>query len=35
MAYFLQIRYAYEFLVHPLWKRNYDVYGIDEQIVSS
>lgn len=30
----LQIRYAYELLTNPIWKRNYDVFGIDEQLVS-
>ncbi|KAL5813520.1 hypothetical protein ACOSQ4_024161 [Xanthoceras sorbifolium] len=29
---FLKIRYAYELLSHPLWKRNYDIYGLDEQL---
>ncbi|MBA0552340.1 hypothetical protein Golob_023161 [Gossypium lobatum] len=27
----LQIRYAYELLTNPIWKRNYDVFGINEQ----
>lgn len=30
----LQIRYAYELLTNPIWKRNYDVFGINEQDVS-
>ncbi|KAK2655544.1 hypothetical protein Ddye_008596 [Dipteronia dyeriana] len=29
---FLKIRYAYELLSHPLWKRNYDIYGFEEQL---
>ncbi|KAJ0048284.1 hypothetical protein Pint_16145 [Pistacia integerrima] len=29
---FLKVRYAYELLIHPLWKRDYDIYGIDEQL---
>lgn len=29
---FLKIQYAYELLTDPLWKRNYDIYGIDEQL---
>ncbi|KAI9174662.1 hypothetical protein LWI28_020900 [Acer negundo] len=29
---FLKTRYAYELLSHPLWKRNYDIYGFDEQL---
>ncbi|KAL5077891.1 hypothetical protein RYX36_016875 [Vicia faba] len=28
---FLKIRYAYELLTNPLWKRDYDLFGIDEQ----
>ncbi|OMO49845.1 hypothetical protein CCACVL1_30783 [Corchorus capsularis] len=28
---FIKIRYAYELLTNPIWKRNYDVFGIDEQ----
>ncbi|KAF7838483.1 DnaJ like subfamily C member 10 [Senna tora] len=28
----LKIRYAYELLTNPLWKRDYDVFGIDEQL---
>lgn len=31
----LQIRYAYELLTNPLWKRDYDLFGIDEQLVST
>jgi len=31
----LQIRYAYELLTNPLWKRDYDIFGIDEQLVST
>ncbi|KAJ4841047.1 hypothetical protein Tsubulata_009388 [Turnera subulata] len=27
-----QIRYAYELLTNPLWKRDYDLFGIDEQL---
>ncbi|KAL7161355.1 hypothetical protein ACSBR2_041918 [Camellia fascicularis] len=27
-----QIRYAFELLTNPLWKRNYDIFGIDEHI---
>lgn len=30
-----QIQYAYELLTNPLWKRDYDIFGIDEQAVSS
>ncbi|RDX74997.1 hypothetical protein CR513_45177, partial [Mucuna pruriens] len=26
------IRYAYELLTNPLWKRDYDIFGIDEQL---
>lgn len=29
---FIKIRYAYELLSNPIWKRNYDVFGIDEQL---
>ncbi|XVE56901.1 hypothetical protein DITRI_Ditri04bG0047800 [Diplodiscus trichospermus] len=29
---FIKIRYAYEILTNPIWKRNYDVFGIDEQL---
>ncbi|XP_047148246.1 uncharacterized protein LOC124820564 isoform X2 [Vigna umbellata] len=29
---FLKIRYAYELLTNPLWKRDYDIFGIDEQL---
>ncbi|XP_062029039.1 uncharacterized protein LOC133745060 [Rosa rugosa] len=28
----LQIRYAYELLTNPSWKRNYDIFGFEEQI---
>ncbi|XP_039035457.1 uncharacterized protein LOC120171919 [Hibiscus syriacus] len=28
---FIKIRYAYELLTNPTWKRNYDVFGINEQ----
>ncbi|CAJ1975312.1 unnamed protein product [Sphenostylis stenocarpa] len=28
----LKIRYAYELLTNPLWKRDYDILGIDEQL---
>ncbi|KAL4364062.1 hypothetical protein GQ457_04G016110 [Hibiscus cannabinus] len=28
---FIKIRYAYELLTNPIWKRNYDVFGINEQ----
>lgn len=31
----LQIRYAFELLTDNLWKRDYDIYGIDEQHVST
>ncbi|KMT10782.1 hypothetical protein BVRB_5g114380 [Beta vulgaris subsp. vulgaris] len=27
---FIEIRYAYELLTDPLWKRDYDLFGIDE-----
>ncbi|KAI4335976.1 hypothetical protein L6164_014560 [Bauhinia variegata] len=27
----LKIQYAYELLTNPLWKRDYDIFGIDEQ----
>ncbi|XP_048329679.2 uncharacterized protein LOC107419220 isoform X2 [Ziziphus jujuba] len=27
----LKIQYAYELLTNPLWKRNYDLFGLDEQ----
>lgn len=30
----LQVQYAYELLSHPLLKRDYDMYNIDEHIVS-
>ncbi|KAL7161335.1 hypothetical protein ACSBR2_041899 [Camellia fascicularis] len=29
---FIKIRYAFELLTNPLWKRNYDIFGIDEHI---
>lgn len=29
----LQIRYAYELLTNPIWRRNYDIFGIEEQPV--
>ncbi|OIV97101.1 hypothetical protein TanjilG_10047 [Lupinus angustifolius] len=29
---FVKIRYAYELLTNPLWKRDYDIFGIDEQL---
>ncbi|KAA3456948.1 dnaJ-like protein subfamily C member 16 [Gossypium australe] len=32
---FIKIRYAYELLTNPIWKRNYDVFGINEQDVST
>lgn len=28
---FIKIRYAFELLTNDLWKRDYDIYGIDEQ----
>ncbi|MED6146168.1 hypothetical protein PIB30_032100 [Stylosanthes scabra] len=28
----LKIQYAYELLTNPLWKRDYDLFGIDEQL---
>nr|KJB17233.1 hypothetical protein B456_003G0981002 [Gossypium raimondii] len=28
---FIKIRYAYELLTNSVWKRNYDVFGINEQ----
>ncbi|KAI6683146.1 hypothetical protein NL676_029059 [Syzygium grande] len=28
---FIKIRYAYELLTNPTWKRNYDTFGIEEQ----
>lgn len=33
MCFDLQIRYAYELLTNPLWKRDYDLFGIDEHQV--
>ncbi|KAJ7956418.1 putative DNAJ heat shock N-terminal domain-containing protein [Quillaja saponaria] len=29
---FIKIRYAYEMLTNPSWKRDYDIFGIDEQL---
>ncbi|XP_010258427.1 PREDICTED: uncharacterized protein LOC104598200 [Nelumbo nucifera] len=29
---FIKIRYAFELLRNPLWKRDYDQFGIDEQL---
>ncbi|XP_002514733.2 uncharacterized protein LOC8263406 [Ricinus communis] len=29
---FLEIQYAYELLKNPLWKRDYDLFNIDEQL---
>ncbi|KAB5516572.1 hypothetical protein DKX38_027220 [Salix brachista] len=29
---FIEIQYAYELLTNPLWKRDYDIFGIDEQV---
>ncbi|OVA12210.1 DnaJ domain [Macleaya cordata] len=29
---FIKIRYAFELLTNPLWKRDYDSFGIDEQL---
>ncbi|MCL7029995.1 hypothetical protein MKW94_017319 [Papaver nudicaule] len=29
---FVQIRYAYELLTNPLWKRDYDAFGVDEHL---
>ncbi|GAB4860779.1 hypothetical protein Ancab_035942 [Ancistrocladus abbreviatus] len=29
---FIKIRYAFELLTNPLWKRDYDLFGIDEHI---
>ncbi|CAL5441498.1 unnamed protein product [Camellia sinensis] len=29
------IQYAFELLTNPLWKRNYDIFGIDEHIHSA
>ncbi|XP_050223024.1 uncharacterized protein LOC126673092 [Mercurialis annua] len=29
---FLEIQYAYELLTNPLWKRDYDIFGVDEQL---
>ncbi|KDP31275.1 hypothetical protein JCGZ_11651 [Jatropha curcas] len=29
---FIEIQYAYELLKNPLWKRDYDIFGIDEQL---
>ncbi|KAF2311303.1 hypothetical protein GH714_021603 [Hevea brasiliensis] len=33
-ANFLEIQYAYELLTNPLWKRDYDIFGIDEQLLA-
>lgn len=30
-AEFLKIRYSFELLSNPIWKRNYDIYGVEEQ----
>ena len=30
----LQIQYAFEILSNPIWKRDYDIFGIDEHLVS-
>ncbi|CAL5362252.1 unnamed protein product [Camellia sinensis] len=30
---FIKIRYAFELLTNPLWKRNYNIFGIDELIL--
>lgn len=30
----MQIQYAYELLTNLVWKRDYDMYGIDESVVS-
>ncbi|XP_050376498.1 uncharacterized protein LOC126793909 [Argentina anserina] len=29
---FIEVRYAYELLTNPSWKRNYDIFGFEEQI---
>lgn len=29
---FIKIQYAYELLTNPVWKRDYDLYGIDESL---
>ncbi|KAK4781631.1 hypothetical protein SAY86_015733 [Trapa natans] len=29
---FIKIRYAYELLTNPIWRRNYDAFGIEEQL---
>ncbi|XP_010498278.1 PREDICTED: uncharacterized protein LOC104775990 [Camelina sativa] len=29
---FIKIQYAYELLTNPVWKRDYDIYGIDESV---
>ncbi|CAL5441612.1 unnamed protein product [Camellia sinensis] len=29
---FIKFRYAFELLTNPLWKRNYDIFSIDEHI---
>lgn len=31
----MQIQYAYGLLTNPVWKRDYDLYGIDESLVTS
>ncbi|KAJ0987440.1 hypothetical protein J5N97_005796 [Dioscorea zingiberensis] len=31
-AEFIDIRYSFELLTNPTWKRDYDLYGIDEQL---
>lgn len=29
---FIKVRYAFELLTNPLWKRDYDLFGIDEHL---
>ncbi|PIA62806.1 hypothetical protein AQUCO_00200672v1 [Aquilegia coerulea] len=29
---FIKIQYAFELLTNPIWKRDYDMFGIDEQL---
>ncbi|KAF6148153.1 hypothetical protein GIB67_011928 [Kingdonia uniflora] len=29
---FVKVRYAFELLTNPLWKRDYDVFGVDEYL---
>ncbi|KAK9278605.1 hypothetical protein L1049_028178 [Liquidambar formosana] len=29
---FIKIRYAFELLTNPVWKRNYDIFAIEEQL---